>query len=163
MAQLPAPINREALNRARDAIYSLIPTFTHLPEDVKNTITNIYYEDSLMKMELLQKNALPKQLREAKTLLKGLQAFGEDTAFLHAALATIPEIVAPISSLLQTGNRASEDALNLFRDMFKYRIPDIDKKTGLRVKLERLIYSKRVKEIPNLWMLMRPLFSYDTP
>ena len=38
--------------------------------------------------------------------------------------------------------------------IFKYKIPDVDKKSMIRLKLEKPFYSSSVDEIPDLWKLI---------
>jgi hypothetical protein len=149
------PISEPALTRARELINREIGDMTELPEETRNTIANVYYEFAAMEIELDRPNAWPSQLSLAGDLKKGIEQFGKNAAFLNASMETMADIVKGIRQFAREGNRKGYDlTIKIFQDMFKYRIPDIHKKTSIKVSIERPFYDSKVIEISNLWKLL---------
>ena len=74
---------------------------------------------------------------------------------LTASIKGLPKIIAPLRNILRDdGPDAAEGLIFIILAVFKYKIPDVDKKSMIRLKLEKPFYSSSVDEIPDLWKLI---------
>ena len=147
------PVHTEALNRARQIIRRDFGDLSDLPEELRNTLANTYYKFCHMSMELEGDYAFPDMIALSGDLVKGTKAFIKETSLLQAGVQTLPKVVSAIRSII-ANDEDPELAIRVCLDIFKYRIPGVDKKSSLRVKLERPFYAAKVDEIPNLWRLL---------
>jgi hypothetical protein len=149
------PLNKEALSRARQTINRHFgEDISDLPQEIRTTLANIYYEFSYLNISLEGGHA-PDAILMADDFERGLKKFSEDNAFLRSAVDALPSIISEMRKLVSAGNRKGYDfSVRLFLDTFKLRIPDMDKKSMLRLTFERPFYSSKVREIPDLWKLI---------
>jgi hypothetical protein len=149
------PVNKEALSNARQMMNRHFgEDISDLPQEIRNTLANIYYEFSCLVIRF-EGGQHPETMLKAHGFMRGLKKFAEENAFLRSAVDALPTIISEMRSLVSAGNRKGYDlSVRLFLDTFKLRIPDMDKKSVLRVAIERPFYSSRVREIPDLWRLI---------
>ena len=80
------PINHEALDAARELIRRDFGNILDLPEDLRNTIVNIYYEYAFVGLETKGEFAWPTGIALEGGLMKGVEKFFRDAAHLQAAV-----------------------------------------------------------------------------
>src|SRR2546426_389133 len=69
---------------------------------------------------------------------------------LRYTMGTMSDIVQGLRKMIRDGEQQAADrTLVAFFDAFKYRIPDLHKKSSIRVAIERPFYALKVREIPN--------------
>ena len=149
------PINKEALSKARQMMNrDFGEDISDLSQEIRNTLTNIYYEFSCLVIRS-QSGQHPEAMLKARGFMQGLKKFAEENAFLRSAVDALPTIISEMRKLARAGDRKGYEFLvRLFLDTFKLRIPNVDKKSMLRLTFERSYYSSKVKEIPDLWKLI---------
>lgn len=143
-------LNAMALTLCEVCIRAEMGRLDDLPPQVANTIANVYYRFFLMTAATVQRQPLPLPIREGTDdPIHALIAAGRAVAERKAAMKAIPEMVACLRELdpAQQPN-AYRAAVDYFLDVFKYRIPDAHRKTGLRRMIERRF--RKVDEIPGL-------------
>ena len=149
------PINYEALNYARRLLTRDFGDVSDLPESLRNTIVNTYYEYSAMCLELNDKFAWPSAITLESDLMSGLEKFGRDSAHLEAAVKVLPDLVRAIRGMRREGRTEGfELTVSLTLDIFKYRIPNANTKTEAELDRDRPHYAPKVREIPKLWKLL---------
>jgi hypothetical protein len=149
------PINKEALSKAGQMMKrDFGEDISDLPQEIRNTLANIYYEFSCLVIRS-ESGQHPEAMLKARGFMEGLKKFAEENAFLRSAVDALPTIISEMRKLARAGNRKGYDlSVRLLLDTFKLRIPDMDKKSVLRVTIERPFYSSKVREIPDLWKLI---------
>ena len=148
-------LNTVALDQARQIIKQRFGDLSDLPEDVRNTIANTYYEFCHMGTELNHEFATPQTVALADDFMKGFKEYGADAAHIMSSAEFMPEIVTEIRAIRNKGEHENYKFLiKVFLDNFKYRIPNALQKSGVRLNLERPFYTGKVKEIENLWKLV---------
>jgi hypothetical protein len=147
-------LNTEALNQAKQVIKQQFGDLFDLPEDVRNTIANTYYEFCLISTEH-NKFSNPQSIALANSFEEGLKKYSSDIAHIKSAAKFMPEIIAEIREIRKKGEQNNyKFLLQVFQDNFKYRIPNALNKSSLRLSLERPFYVGKAKEIQNLWKLV---------
>lgn len=148
-------LNTKALDQARQLIKQRFGDLSDLPEDVRNTIANTYYEFCHMGTELNHEFATPQTVALADDFMKGFKEYGADAAHIMSSAEFMPEIIAGIREVRNKGNGEHyKFVLQVFLDNFKYRIPNAGQKSSLRLNIERPFYVAKVKEIENLRKLV---------
>jgi hypothetical protein len=148
------PIHPEALKRAREMVNRDFGSIADLEEELRNTIANTYYRLGHLDLEAEREFGFPLMISLESGLGKGLEKFAEESALLTAGAKFLPEIIKTIRDLRKNGDLAEyQKGRQTVLDMFKYRIPDLPKKSAFRLTVERPFYAARVEEIPNLWRL----------
>jgi hypothetical protein len=145
-------IDPEALKRAKEMVNRNLGGIADLEEELRNTVANTYYR--ICQLDLEQEAGLPLRIGLEGDLEKGWKKFCEEASLLTAGAKHLPELLEIIRDCQKKGNRIEyEKGKQGVLDMFKYRIPDLAKKSALRVSMERPFYAAKVDEIPNLWSL----------
>jgi hypothetical protein len=149
------PINKEALTRAKQMMSrDFGGDISDLSQEIRNTLANVYYEFSCLVIRA-EAGRPPEAMLKARDFEQGLKKWSEDNAFLKSSVRELPTIISEMRKVVRAGNRKGYDVLaRLFLDTFKLRIPDLDKKSVLRVAIERPFYGSRIKEIPDLWKMI---------
>jgi len=150
------PLNYEALNRARLLIKRDFGDLSDLPEELRNTLANTYYEFCYLGMELEGEFAFPSAITMEDNLVGGMEKFANESAHLNAAVNILPEVIGGLRGMKREGrSEGYELCVSLIFDIFKYKIPDANIKTKVQLAAERPHYSSQVREIPNLWKLVQ--------
>ena len=149
------PINKEALTRAKQMMSrDFGGDISDLSQEIRNTLANVYYEFSCLVIRA-EAGRPPEAMLKARDFEQGLKKWSEDNAFLKSSVRELPTIISEMRKVVRAGNRKGYDVLaRLFLDTFKLRIPDLDKKSVLRVAIEHPFYGSRIKEIPDLWKMI---------
>ncbi len=151
----------EILTMTAALIRERIGSISDLPDEMGNTIANVYYR---LCMELQRSS--PEQVSPSPTkasdLLDTLTSNARQTAHLIAAARAVPEMVSgfrEIDPFRQPNARKA--ALDLFLDLFKYNIPNAHKMVGLRRMIGRSC--RKPNEIPGLNALISAQMTQSTP
>jgi hypothetical protein len=147
-----AQINQSALRQARNLITRDYGDLSDLPEEVRNTVVNVYYEFCCASLELKEKFPYPQIIRQAKDLRAGLKQFCEQEAFYVSAMNNLPKIINELRKI-SPDKEGYEFIIQVILDIFKYRIPDVNEKTPNQLNEERPAYKANIKEITDLWKL----------
>ncbi|HTA95050.1 MAG TPA: hypothetical protein VK769_02900 [Verrucomicrobiae bacterium] len=147
------PLNHKALNQARQLIKSDLGDLSDLPEELRNTLANTYYEYCYLGLELEGEFAFPSVISMESDPVAGMNKFVSESAHLEAAVKALPEVIRGLRGITRQGNENYERWTSLILDIFKYRIPDADKKTRSQLDADRAHYASQVQEIPNLWRM----------
>lgn len=86
-------IDTASLDQARQMIKERFGALSDLPEDVRNTITNTYYEFCHMGIELNQEFAMPQSVMLADDPVKGMQEYTANASHILPAAQNMPEIL----------------------------------------------------------------------
>src|SRR5882672_3296734 len=97
------PINHEALDAARQLIRRDFGEVSDLPEDLRNTVVNTYYEYSFVGVETKGEFAWPSSIALEGGLMKGLEKFFGDADHLEAAVRTLPDVIRGIRGMRDSG------------------------------------------------------------
>ena len=147
-------LQQDALDFARQLVKRDLGDLSDLPEEVRNTLANIYYEFAQMNLELNRPFAFPSTIALADDVVEGAKKFVKDAAWLTSCVDHLPQAVEGLRAIRRERSRSDYDfCVRAFQSNFKYRIPDLDKKPSWRVTLERPFYASKVQEIPNLWRM----------
>jgi hypothetical protein len=150
------PLNNEALNRTRLLIKRDFGDLSDLSEELRNTLVNTYYEFCDLGMELEGEFAFPSAVAMEGDLVAGMEKFAKESAHLNAAVRSFPEVIAGLRGMKREGRIEGYNlSVSLILDIFKYRIPDANTKTGAQLDAERPRYASQVREIANLWRLVQ--------
>lgn len=139
------PIVQSAIDQAREVIIDDLGSIDDLPRELANTIANTYYQCFL-----------PIESREsADHNVPGvLKDSIDENARLSAALEHLPPMIKALRQIdKRTRPELYDYSVEFCLDIFKYKITDAGKKTGIRRMLERKL--KRVNEIDNLLEIMQ--------
>jgi hypothetical protein len=155
-------INQAAWDNARQLLRRDLADVIDLPEDLRNTVVNTYYEFCCLALELNQgPHHWPCYYRATNTPrpnddpVAAQAKFYSEWAILMPAVKHLPEMISAIRRLKADGEmRGYKLSVSLVLDTFKYRIPGLQEKSSFRVALERPFYASKVNEIPNLWKLL---------
>lgn len=145
-------VNSYAVSLARATVRKVYGSLYDLPEEIRNTIANTYYEYYCMQEEGGIKG-LWDRLAGRGEFMSGIKLAVEDKAHLAAAVNNMPEVMNRIRAIAKDG-RNCDMVYEVFLMIFKYRMPDADKKSLEQMRLERPSYAARVREIPELWKKM---------
>ena len=147
------PINNQAIDQARKLIAREYGNLSDLPEEVRNTLVNVYYEFCYMSSERKSKFAFPTIFKLAGNLLDGAEQHFKESAHLQASINNMPQIIGGLRSM-SPDEEGYDLVVEVFLDIFKYKIDDADKKSFEQLRAERPKYKAGVREIPNLWRLL---------
>jgi hypothetical protein len=135
----------EILVVCRAVILSEIGRLDDLPNELANTVANIYYR------------CIPLGLDSSSSAedLRSLVQRGHSRIQLGKILAArqmIPQMVAELRKLPKGGlaSWAYHYAVQFALDLFKYDIPNGEKKSAARRSIERVFRKPLVREIPDL-------------
>ena len=143
-------IDHSALVEASELVKRDLGGLSDLPDSLQNTLANTYYEYCL----LLNKTARYNVVFSERDVIEGTKRLIDDFAHVKSAVLNLPELIR----LLRLMDRNEEEyaiSMRFLIDHFKYRIPNVDKKSPIRLLFERPFYACRVREIPNLYSLMQ--------
>ncbi len=150
-------INKEALDKARKLIQRDLGDVMDLPEDLRNTVVNTYYEFCSFRLDFDRgPHYHPSRVRYPKDgYLAALEKYDKELAHLEASVENLPQIINGMREMKKHGEMEGYKlSLSLALDMFKYRIPHAPDKSSIRLALERPFYAPKVREIPDLWKLL---------
>ena len=150
-------INNHALEHARSRLKDDLGDIEDMPLEVQNTIANIYYKLSQHVLNCEHGDNWPRSIVIAENLAKGFKGYIEETTFLLESIKSLPGIVASLRENI-IGRKSQKDVefvTFVLLGMFKYRVPNVMKKSALRLKFECLLRRSRVNEIENLYRLFR--------
>ena len=99
-------------------------TLDDLPIEVANTIANIYYKYHLSDDDSIEKHQYEIDIDAIQKIIKNMRILRETNPDLY------------------------DYSVDFFLDLFKYRIPEANKKSAFRRRIERKL--KKVEEIENL-------------
>lgn len=143
-------INEDVLREAGYLIARDCGDLSHLPDEMQDTVVNIYYAFCLVTMQAKQEFFCP------PGGLAGLKTFFSDADFYRWAIKSIPPIVNNFRKV-SPGAEEYSFFVTVFSDMFKYRIPDVLNKTPEQLRLERPAYAAKIQEIPDLWIFLKAI------
>ncbi len=155
-------INQQAFNNARQLIQRDFGNVTDLPEDLRNTVVNTYYEFCCLELEFNHgPHHHPDYYHATNTVgpklgwLGNLKKFYDEDVRLRAAVKHLPEIISGMREFKRDGETTGYKlAVSMAIDLFKYRIPRSIYKSPVRLAIERPFYALKVREIPDLWRLI---------
>jgi len=143
-------LNRDALRRAADTIRIDLGSLTDLPDELANTIVNIYYRACELLLHDNRPDALPRAVKQSGDIEDGMR---EHIASLGALTKqeAIPKMIAALRSV----DRHHQPNLyamtyNFVLDVLKYEIKNASNKPEIWRRVERLFRRGLVKEIPRL-------------
>jgi hypothetical protein len=124
-----ATINEKALNNARQLIHRDLGDVSDLPENLRNTVVNTYYEFCCLDLELNRgPHYHPCYYRATNTVRpnQGLLAdhvkFFDELAHVQASVPHIPTIISGIRGMKKSGEMEGYKlAVSVALDLFKYR------------------------------------------
>ena len=173
-------INKEVLKKAESHITEKISSFSGIPEELINTIANIYYQywsslpeeiaqtffyGDLPEMKNIEEKVWGKlTFDQKKTLVEKILAadFGivnsslaQEYSFLITAVEFSPKLLGYLQNIR---DKADDDGFNFAVEHmlwnFKYRIKNTSTKTILRCKIEKKMKEGSVLEIKDLFKEM---------
>ena len=129
-----------------------IGTLSDLPEELRNTVANIYYEYACIEVERNgNPNWLPSRL-PGENPSDTMRRWTARSSTIFAALNLLPKLIPGLRDLVKRGViDAYQAAVSVALAMLKYDIRDATEKTALRLKIEKKLRSRSVHEIPALW------------
>jgi hypothetical protein len=144
-------LDRRALQGAAQDLFNALGPIDDLGKELSNTVANVYYRFHLMS----QKMANPAgalNVEPGRDMIsdyrKVMGAMGETLA----QYKTIEKIISEVRAAWRRDPSTGYFLTNLTLDLFKYRIPNAEKKMLIRRAIERPF--RRVDEIAGLYKEM---------
>lgn len=138
-------VEQETLERCRDAIRRNLGSLDDIPRELANTIANVYYKFYARATALSTPSGS-----------EDLKSFIEDTATILSSHKYVKQY---IGGLRRIDKRAKpvlySYTVTFILDILKYQIDGAQDKSGLRRMIERQFRRHKVKEIPNLYDLLK--------
>lgn len=131
-------INQKALENTKNVIKKNFGDTSDIPEELRNTIINIYYKFALI-------------LENPNEIL--LKNDSNEFVFYTSAVKTLPEMISTYRSAIKTCSLEEKNRVTeMYLYMFKYQIPDVLSKRI--ITLRAISKSKNIDEIPELYKLI---------
>jgi len=138
-------VDQDILDRCRDAIRRNLGSLDDIPPELADTVANVYY-----------------RFYARAAAMRTPESTGELKSFIsdHAAVLSSHKYVKQYVDGLRRMDKRAKPALydytvTFILDCLKYQIDRADEKTGLRRMIERQFRRHKVKEIPNLYELLK--------
>lgn len=150
--------NMEALKMAEDHIREQLGTLDDLPNELANTIVNVYYKFYVNFLEMAGDSKreffIPKSIkRESGHLQQLFKKFMANQAEIATDLESAPKFIKGLRGIDKYAQpNLYKFTVEFILDCLKYNIENAQNKTGLRRMIERKF--KKPDEIPNLIDLM---------
>jgi len=141
-------INSTALIHAKETITEKLGSIKDLPSELANTIANVYYKDAIFYFDYLDKvRTGPSFITSMKNKTEFVQ-FNNAMSHSMYAVTAVPEYMSNLRKLKNTNYRLYLYAIELFLDIYKYKINKAHKKSKLIRGVLRWCHTPN--EIPNL-------------
>ena len=138
-------VDQEILERCRDAVRRNLGSLDDIPPELANTIANVYYRFYARATALSTPSGS-----------ENLRSFIEDTATVLSSHKYVKQIVDGLRRIDKRAKPALYDYTVTFTlDVLKYQIDRAQDKSGIRRMIERQFRRHKVKEIPNLYDLLK--------
>ncbi len=125
-----------------------------LDEELRNTVANVYYRLSHIRLESNQEFAFPHMISMEGDLAKGWGKFAEEKAFVEVGAKYLPAMLKDLRDSRTRGDSVSyAQCREALLYTFKFRIPDWPSKSVETLRREKAAYAAKVDELPNLWRL----------
>ena len=138
-------IDPAVLKTCREAIQKSLGSLDDIPPELANTIANVYY-------------SFYAQATGGSTSFvhDDIKAFIEDTASVLSSYKYAQEFVGGLRKIDRRKQPVLYDfTVEFILDILKYQIDRAHEKSGLRRMIERSFRRNKVREIPNLYALIK--------
>lgn len=143
-------MNYEALKNTHSLIERDFGDITDLPEELQNTLCNIYYKCSLIEQDT-HKFAFGDRSEGNGKVAERLKKGMSDMAFYTSSMESLPEIITGLREVISEGNKSDiQFVTEVLLFTYKYRISNASSKSYLRARIEKFLSRGKVDEISDL-------------
>lgn len=161
MAQ-PIEMNVKVVGWATEAIKQNLGSLDDLPDELANTIANIYYRAGQIVLEDRSSGSLIESMKKTPRLDELTRGYIRGVSTLEK-LKVVPGMVADLRSInKETHPNMYAMTWNLMLDVLKYDIENAMNKPEIWRRVERLFRRHTTKEIPRLAGLFRKTLTLGT-
>lgn len=145
-------INSGAIVHARETIKDKLGRINDLPTELANTIANIYYKDALFYFDYRNKVRTGSSFIISSINKGEYDNFINDMSHSLYSVSSVPELISNLRKLKIKDHNLYIYAVDLFLDIYKYKINNAHKKSLFIRRILRWLHTPN--ELPNLLELI---------